>query len=66
MIQELVEFGKRVTKGKSMALKEEPFGVDIVINKEGECQAVIPIERRTIETEVITAKKGNVLSLFLP
>lgn len=59
MIQELVEFGKRVTKGKSMALKEEPFGVDIVINKEGECQAVIPIERRTIETEVITAKKGK-------
>lgn len=59
MIQELVEFGKRVTKGKSMALKEEPFGVDIMINKEGECQAVIPIERRTIETEVITAKKGK-------
>lgn len=59
MIQELVEFGKRVTNGKSMALKEEPFGVDIVINKEGECQAVIPIERRTIETEVITAKKGK-------
>lgn len=59
MIQELVEFGKRVTKGKSMALKDEPFGVDIMINKEGECQAVIPIERRTIETEVITAKKGK-------
>lgn len=59
MIQELVEFGKRVTKGKSMALKEEPFGVDIMINKEGECQVVIPIERRTIETEVITAKKGK-------
>jgi len=59
MIQELVEFGKRVTKGKSMALKEEPFGVEIMINKEGECQAVIPIERRTIETEVITAKKGK-------
>lgn len=59
MIQELVEFGKRVTKGKSMALKEEPFGVDIMINKEGECHAVIPIERRTIETEVITAKKGK-------
>lgn len=59
MIQELVEFGKRVTKGESMALKEEPFGVDIVINKEGECQAVIPMERRTIETEVITAKKGK-------
>lgn len=59
MIQELVEFGKRVTKGKSMALKDEPFGVDIMINKEGECQTVIPIERRTIETEVITAKKGK-------
>lgn len=59
MIQELVEFGKRVTKGKSMALKEEPLGVDIIINKDGECQSVISIERRFIETEVITAKKGK-------
>lgn len=59
MIQELVEFGRRVTKGKSMALKEEPFGIDIIINMEGECQSVLPIERRTIETEVITAKKGK-------
>ena len=59
MIQELVEFGRCVTKGKSMALKEEPFGIDIIINKDGDCQAVHPIERRTIETEVITAKKGK-------
>lgn len=59
MIQELVEFGRRVTKGKSMALKEELFGIDIIINMEGECQSVLPIERRTIETEVITAKKGK-------
>ena len=59
MIQELVDFGKRVTKGKSMALKEEPFAIDIVINEKGEFQRFIVGERRTIETEVITAKKGK-------
>lgn len=59
MIQELVEYGKRVTKGKNKALKEEPFGIDIIINKDGECLKVSPIERRIIETEVITAKKGK-------
>lgn len=59
MIQELVEVGRQITKGKSMALKEEPFGIDIIINTDGECQAIIPIERRTIATEVITAKKGK-------
>ena len=59
MIQELVEFGKRVTKGKSMALKEEPFVIDLVINEEGEFQRFIVGEKRTIETEVLTAKKGK-------
>lgn len=59
MIQELVEFGKRVTKGKNMALKEEPFSIDIVINEKGEFQKFIVGERQTIETEVITAKKGK-------
>jgi CRISPR-associated protein Csd1 len=59
MIQELVEFGKRVTKGKNMALKEEPFSIDIVINENGEFQKFIVGERQTIETEVITAKKGK-------
>ena len=59
MIQELVEFGKRVTKGKNMALKEEPFSIDIVINENGEFQKFIVGDRQTIETEVITAKKGK-------
>ena len=59
MIQELVEFGKRVTKGKNMALKEEPFSIDIVINENGVFQKFIVGERQTIETEVITAKKGK-------
>lgn len=59
MIQELVEFGKRVTKGKNKALKEEPFSIDIVINENGEFQKFIVGERQTIETEVITAKKGK-------
>lgn len=59
MIQELVEFGKRVTKDKNLALKEEPFSIDIVINENGEFQKYIVGERQTIETEVITAKKGK-------
>ena len=29
MIQELVEFGKRVTEGKSKAFVEEPFSIVI-------------------------------------
>ena len=59
MIQELVEFGRRVTKGKSMALKEEPFVIDLVINEAGEFLRYIVGDKRTIETEVITAKKGK-------
>lgn len=59
MIQELVEFGRRITKGKSMALKEETFAVDIVINEEGHFQRFIVGDRQTTETEVITAKKGK-------
>lgn len=59
MIQELVEFGKRVTKGKSMAFKEEPFVIDLVINEDGEFLRFIVGDKRTIETEVITAKKGK-------
>lgn len=59
MIQELVEFGKRVTKGENLALKKETFAIDLVINEEGEFQKFLKGERRTIETEVITAKKGK-------
>ena len=59
MIQELVEFGKRVTKEKNLALKEETFAIDLVINEEGVFQKFLTGERRTTETEVITAKKGK-------
>ena len=59
MIQELVEFGRRITKGKSMALKEETFAVDIVINVEGHFQRFIAGDKQSTETEVITAKKGK-------
>ena len=59
MIQELVEFGKRVTKGKNKAFKEESFAIDIVINEEGEFQSFIVGNKRNIEAEVITAKKGK-------
>ena len=57
MIQELVEFGRRVTKGKSMALKEEPFVVDLVINEYGEFMRFIVGDKRTIDTDVISAMK---------
>lgn len=59
MIQELVEFGRRITKDKSMALKEETFAVDIVINGEGHFLRFIAGDKQTTETEVITAKKGK-------
>lgn len=59
MIQELVEFGRRVTKGKSMALKEEPYVIDLVINKDGEFLRFIVGDKRTVETEVIASKKGK-------
>jgi len=59
MIQELVEFGRRITKDKSMALKKETFAVDIVINGEGHFQRFIAGDKQTTETEVITAKKGK-------
>jgi len=59
MIQELVEFGKRVTKGKNQALKEEQFSITIVIDEEGKYQQFIVGDREPIESEVITAKKGK-------
>ena len=59
MIQELVNFGKRITKGKIMALKDEPFAIDLVINENGEFLQFIVGDKRTIEAEVITAKKGK-------
>lgn len=59
MIQELVEFGKRVTKGKDRAFKEEHFSITLVIDEEGRYQQFIIGERIPIEAEVITAKKGK-------
>lgn len=59
MIQELVEFGKRVTKDKNLALKDELFAIDLVINENGEFLQFIIGEKQRIETEVITAKKGK-------
>ena len=59
MIQELVEFGKRITKGKNKALKEESFNTTLVIDKDGSFQRFIVGEKQIIETEVLTAKKGK-------
>lgn len=59
MIQELVEFGKRVTVDKNRAFKEEHYSITLVIDKEGQYQQFIVGERQSIEAEVITAKKGK-------
>ena len=59
MIQELVEFGKRVTKGKNKAFKEENYSITLVVDKEGRYQQFIVGERQPVEAEVITAKKGK-------
>ena len=59
MIQELVEFGKRVTKGKDRVFKEEHFSITLVIDEEGRYQQFIIGERIPIEAEAITAKKGK-------
>ena len=59
MIQELVEFGKRVTEGKSRALKDESFSIVLVINEEGEFQRFILSGKNVIHAEAITAKKGK-------
>lgn len=59
MIQELVEFGKRVTKGKSRALKEETYSIILVIDELGVFQKFIIGEKQDILAEAITAKKGK-------
>lgn len=59
MIQELVEFGKRITEGKSRALKEEFYSIVIAINELGEFQRFIVGDKQPIEAEALTAKKGK-------
>lgn len=59
MIQELVDFGRRVTKGNNRAFKEEHYSITLVIDKEGKYQQFIVGERQPVEAEVITAKKGK-------
>ena len=72
MIQELVEFGKRVTQNRNMAFCEEAYSLVLVIDKEGNFQSFRPIEgvvNTALVTEhnnsnkkpkgVITAKQGH-------
>ena len=61
MIQELVEFGKRITAGKSKAFRKENFTTVIVINEKGEFQKFIG--GGSAETAIITEhdkKKGPI------
>ena len=60
MIQELVEFGKRVTKGKNKEFVEESYSMIIVVNEKGEFQRFTPADS-SLETAIITEhdeKKG--------
>lgn len=59
MIQELVEFGKRVTKGKSRALKEETYSIILVIDELGVFPKFIIGDKQEILAEAITAKNGK-------
>ena len=59
MIQELVEFGKRITKGQNRALKEETYSIVLVIDELGTFQRFIVGDRQPIFAEAITAKKGK-------
>ena len=59
MIQELVEFGKRVTKGKNRALKEETYSIVLIIDTLGNFQRFIVGDKQEILAEAITAKKGK-------
>lgn len=59
MIQELVEFGKRVFKEKSRALKGDTYSIILVIDELGVFQKFIIGEKQDILAEAITAKKGK-------
>lgn len=60
MFAELVELGKRVRKGHD-ALKEEKCNLEIVIDKEGNYNGLIPCDNCKLVSEYIpsTAKKGK-------
>lgn len=59
MIQELVEFGKRVTEGKSKAFVEEPFSIVICIDTNGEFKGFITGAEQFIEAPIVTEHKGG-------
>ena len=59
MIQELVEFGKRVTEGKNRALKNETYSIVLIIDTLGNFQRFIVGDKQEILAEAITAKKGK-------
>jgi CRISPR-associated protein Csd1 len=58
MIKELADFGKRIRTGHD-ALKDEPFSIDLIIDKKGSFVSFSVIEKITRPAEAITAKKGK-------
>ena len=65
MIAQLSELGKKLRKDKAKkgivhdALKEEPFAIDLLINKEGEFKDFVLFEKRGTIVEALPAKKGK-------
>lgn len=53
MIHELVEYGKRLTKGKCKALRVEPYSLILAIDSDGTFNGITPKEG-SIETAIIT------------
>ncbi|MDR2105021.1 MAG: type I-C CRISPR-associated protein Cas8c/Csd1, partial [Deferribacteraceae bacterium] len=59
MLNQLVEYGKRVRKIESDALKNEPYEITLTISKNGDFISWNPHEKKTALVELITAKKGK-------
>jgi hypothetical protein len=65
MIKELSDLGKKIRTQQAgqkqihNALKDEPYTIDLVINKDGSFIKFTIIEKRIAPAEAITAKKGR-------
>lgn len=64
MIKELSEFGKLICEKKygewnHVALKEEFLSIEIVIDTNGKCYEVKPIDKISTIAEALTSKKGK-------
>jgi CRISPR-associated protein Csd1 len=59
MLNQLVEYGKRIRTTGSDALKEEPYEITLTISESGDFASWNSHEKRTALVELIAAKKGK-------